>query len=134
MMVVLPTPGPPVITASFRLSAVAVAACCPAARVTPSLPSALAIALSVSISGQDGAPAPRSRIATAMAASARCRGGRKMTDRPAMASSTTPPEAISSRKASARMAPSISSSLAASASRSSRGRPQSPLATASISA
>ena len=50
--VVLPTPGPPVMTSIFCWHACRIASCCPAASLMPSLPSTQAMAFSTSIARQ----------------------------------------------------------------------------------
>ena len=70
-MVVLPTPGPPVITETFEASAVRTASAWPGARARPVLCSTQGSALSGSIRGHEGSPAPISTSRPAIARSAR---------------------------------------------------------------
>ena len=50
--VVLPTPGPPVMTSIFCWHACRIASCCPAASLIPSFPSTQPMAFSTSILGK----------------------------------------------------------------------------------
>ena len=70
--VVLPTPGPPVITSTLARSASRTASRWLSARVIPALRSAQGIACSGSTAGQGGRPARSRRSRSAMPCSARC--------------------------------------------------------------
>ena len=69
--VVLPTPGPPVITSTFEDSAMRTACFWLSASTRPVLPSTHGIALSASILGQGVAPAARVRSRSAISCYAR---------------------------------------------------------------
>ena len=69
-MVVLPTPGPPVMTSTLERSARRMASTWLAASVSPVRPSIQGSALSASISGQGTAPDNRRRSRSAMPFSA----------------------------------------------------------------
>ena len=113
-IVVLPTPGPPVITETFEESAARTASAWPGARASPVLPSTQGRALSGSIWGQGSLPAAIPRRRPAIARSARCRPPRNMQGVSSTVSATTVPSA-SSRPSAARISsPGTSRSLAAS--------------------
>ncbi len=76
--VVLPTPGPPVMTRTFDRSASRTASRWLSARVMPALLSTHGMALSASIAGQGREPDASVRRRAAMARSARCSPARKM--------------------------------------------------------
>ena len=75
--VVLPTPGPPVMTSTLEASARRTASRWLSARVRPVFSSTQGIALSASIAGQGGAPAAKRSSRSAISRSARCRPARK---------------------------------------------------------
>ena len=132
--VVLPTPGPPVITETFEASAVRTASAWPGARASPVLRSTQGSALSGSIRGHEGSPAAMSSMRPAIERSARCRPPRKMQGVSSTVSATTAPSA-SSRSSAVRISPAgTSSSFAASGPSSSSGRAQWPSSIASASA
>ena len=84
--VVLPTPGPPVTTATFDRRTIAIAARCDGASVLPVFFSTHGMALSASIAGHGGAPRPNARSRSAMPRSARYSPRRKTQDRPSIVS------------------------------------------------
>ena len=76
--VVLPTPGPPVITSTFEASATRMASFWLSASASLVRCSTQGIALSASIWGQGGLPTARARSLSAISRSARYRPARKM--------------------------------------------------------
>ena len=123
-IVVLPTPGPPVMTETFEESAARTASAWPGARASPVLPSTQGRALPGSMSGHGRLPAAIPRRRPAIARSARCRPPRNMQGISPTVSATTVPS-DSSRSSAARInSPGTSRSLAASGPSSSSGRPQ----------
>lgn len=133
-IVVLPTPGPPVITSSFERSASATAARWLSASASPIRASTQGIARSASISPQGGRPVARARSRVAMPRSAACRPARTTQRVAPTMSATTVPSPSSSESASATSSGPTSSSSAASRRSSSSGRPQCPSSIASESA
>ena len=131
---VLPTPGPPVITSTLARSASRTAACWLAARVRPVRASTQGMALSASIAGQGRRPASRVRSRSAMPCSARYSPARNTQGRPSTVSATTSPASSSSASASSINAGGTSISLAVRSASSSAGRPQCPSSIASASA
>ena len=89
--VVLPTPGPPVMTSALERSARRTAAFWLSASVRPVFPSTHGIARSGSIADQGGAPAAKRRSRSAISRSARCRPERNTHRCPSSASATTSP-------------------------------------------
>ena len=77
-IVVLPTPGPPVMTETFAASAARTASAWPGARASPVLPSTQGRALPGSMSGHGRLPAAIPRRRQAITRSARCRPPRNM--------------------------------------------------------
>src|SRR5215471_568366 len=75
-MVVLPTPGPPVITSAFDVSASRIAATWLLARASPMRPSTHGSAFCGSIQGQGSVPLASRSNRSAMVRSARCRPAR----------------------------------------------------------
>jgi hypothetical protein len=132
--VVLPTPGPPVITSTLARSARRTASRWLSARVIPALRSAQGIARSGSTAGQGGRPSCSRSSRSAMVCSARYRPARNTHGRPATVSATTAPSASSRASASSTSSGGISSSPAAKPRSSSVGRPQWPWSIASASA
>ena len=84
--VVLPTPGPPVMTITLLASASRTASRWEAERVRPVSPSTQGIAFSATISPQGGAPGARRERLAATPTSARYRGARKRQGRPEISS------------------------------------------------
>ncbi|MBB4200110.1 hypothetical protein GGD83_003937 [Rhodoblastus sphagnicola] len=97
--VVLPTPGPPVTSATFDFSAMATASSCDAASVFPVFLSAHATATGASISGHGVAPTRKESNRSATPSSAKCKPRRKMQSAPSMASAPTSPANSSSPSA-----------------------------------
>ena len=85
-MVVLPTPGPPVMTVTFPVSTWATAARCEAARVRPVCCSTQGMALAGSRAPQGGVPSSRCRSCVATPTSARYSGASMRQGWPSMAS------------------------------------------------
>ena len=132
--VVLPTPGPPVITSTLLTSARLSAARWLAARDTLSFFSTHAIARSASMVDHDGGSLASARNRCAMMRSARHRCARKMQRRSPISSAVKNPLATSATTASRSVSEGISSSFSARATSSSSGKAQWPSATASVSA
>ena len=118
--VVLPTPGPPVMTVTLPLMAVATAERWDSERVMPVRDSAQGMARSGSMVPQTGGPESSRRSPAAMPSSARCKGVRKTAGRPSMGSSTRFSRASSARIACSTIAAGISNSATAFSARSSR--------------
>ena len=133
-MVVLPTPGPPVITRTFDNRASRMAAVWLSASDRPVLRSIHGIALSGSMGDQGSVPAIKCRSRSAMTCSARYRPPRKTQGVASTVSAITVPSASSSSSAAATSSFGISSNSAASGTNSSVGRPQWPSSIASVSA
>ena len=94
-IVVLPTPGPPVMTETFEESAARTASAWPGARASPVLPSTQGRALSESMSDHGRLPAAIPRRRPAIARSARCNPPRNMQGISPTVSATTLPSASS---------------------------------------
>ena len=94
-MVVLPTPGPPVMTSTFERSARRMASAWLAASSSPILPSTQDSALPASISGQGTAPDTRRRSRSAMPFLGVIEAAKKMHGVSATLSAVTVPSAIS---------------------------------------
>ncbi len=132
--VVLPTPGPPVITRNLDRTASFSASACRAASFMPSRSSIHGMARSASIARHGGCPAQRLRMRAPITRSAACRPARKTHGVPSTLSPTIVPSATSSSSAPAMSDSGTSSSLAAVACSSWSGRPQWPSSIASLSA
>lgn len=92
--VVLPTPGPPVITMTLDTRAVRVAFFWLSAKARPVFPSTQGIALSAAISGQGGGPSIRAFRRETMDCSARYGPARNTQARFSMESAMTPPVVV----------------------------------------
>ena len=134
MIVVLPTPGPPVTTRTFETRASRTAIFWLSASSSPVFPSTQGIALSGSIAGHAGRPAPSTLRRSAIACSARCRPPRKRHSVVATVSATTVPAATSCRSALSTRGRGTSSSVSARGTNSSTGNPQWPSSSASVRA
>jgi hypothetical protein len=132
--VVLPTPGPPVITMTLDARAVRVAFFWLSAKARPVFPSTQGIALSAAISGHGGGPSIRTFKRETMDCSARYRLARNTQGRFPMESAMTPPASSSSFNASVIRDSGISKSLTARGISSSRGKPQCPSSSDSVRA
>ena len=132
--VVLPTPGPPVMTVAFDLSANRTASAWPGASDRPLCFSTQGSARSTSMSGQGSLPATRSTSRSAIARSARYKPPRNTHGVSATVSATTAPSASSSSRAVRTASSGTSSRRAASGPSSSAGSPQWPSSIASVSA
>ncbi len=129
--VVLPTPGPPVITETLAARMVASASRCDGASAFPVRASTRGTSLARSILPQGGAPLARSRSRSPMIVSARCRSFRKRCGSPPMVSATRLRAATSASAACSIGPTSPSRRRAASATASSRGSPVWPSSRAS---
>ncbi len=132
--VVLPTPGPPVITRTLEPSARRTASRWLSARVRPVFSSTQGIARSASMAGQGGVPAAKRRSRSAISRSARCRPERNTHRCPSSVSATTSPASSSRPSAVCTRSSGTSSSPRVSAMSCSSGRPQCPSSMASASA
>ena len=133
-MVVLPTPGPPVMTSTLEERARRTAASWLSANAIPIRRSIQGRALSGSTLGHGGGPAAIRCNRPAMPRSAPYRPARKTHGISPAASATTFPAASSSSTAVRTRSSGASRSVAAIGSSSSAGRPQCPSSMASVSA
>ncbi len=101
--VVLPTPGPPVMTSTVDRNASRSASCWLSAKASPVRPSTHGMALSASIGGQGGAPRAKQRRRSAITCSARYSLARNTHRRPSSVSATTSPASNSRNVKWARM-------------------------------
>ncbi|GJE43579.1 hypothetical protein AEGHOMDF_2758 [Methylobacterium soli] len=125
-VLVLPTPGPPVMTQSFEPSISRTASTCEGESVLPVFCSTQGRALSRSISGQGGVPAARSISRSAMMRSDACSPLRKTQVSPSTMSATTSSPRNSNAMATRIRSASTSKSFCASTARRSVGKPQWP--------
>jgi hypothetical protein len=123
-IVVLPTPGPPVMTSTLDVSASRIAATWLSARARPICFSTHGRALSGSIQGQGSAPFASRVIRSAIVRSARCRPARNTQGVSPTRSAITVPSCSSSSSAVRINCWGTSSSFSASGTSSSVGRPQ----------
>src|SRR5262245_34063065 len=133
-MVVLPTPGPPVMTRTLDMSASRIAATWLSARIIPMRFSTHGNALSGSIHGQGSVPFTSRVSRSAMLHSARCRPARNTQGISPIRSAMTVPSVNSRSSAVRTSSPGTSSSFSASGTSSSVGSPQWPSSMASVSA
>ena len=133
-VLVLPTPGPPVITATLALSSVAAAARCEGESGRPVSASTVASAAPASISSQGRGASSRAISRSAIADSAACRPRRNRWGTSAIVSITTDSPPISSTRAVRSRLASTASNAAARATRSGTGRAQWPSSIAAWSA
>ena len=122
--VVLPTPGPPVMTVAFDVSARRTASAWLAASDKPVRCSTQDSALPASMSGHGRCPSAMRRNRSAITRSARYRPARNTQSVPATAAATTVPSASSRSSAVRTNSPGTSTNSAASATSSSTGNPQ----------
>ena len=134
MMVVLPTPGPPVITNTLDIKASRIAATWLSASARPIRSSTHGSALSGSIQGQGNGPFASRINRSAMTRSARYRPARNTQGVSPRRSATTVPSCSSSSSAVRISSCGTSSSFSASVINSSIGKPQCPSSMASVSA
>jgi hypothetical protein len=111
--VVLPTPGPPLTTSTFVVSASRTASRWLAASVTPALLSTQGMAFAASIAGQGRTPPLNPLIRAAIARSARCSPARKMQGSPSTLSPVTSPSCSSRSSAVSMILVGTSDSLTA---------------------
>ena len=133
-IVVLPTPGPPVMTSTLDINASRIAATWLSARASPIRSATHGNALSGSIQGQGSVPFASRISRSAMARSARCRPARNTQGvSPTLSAMTVP--SVSSRSSAVRTSSTgTSRSFSASGTNSSVGKPQWPSSIASVSA
>ena len=133
-MVVLPTPGPPVMTNALDINASRIAATWLSARVSPIRSSTQGSALSGLIQGQGSVPFATRISRSAIERSARCRPARNTQDVSPTLSAMTVPSVRSRSSAMRTSSAGTSSSFSASGTSSSVGKPQCPSSIASVSA